>query len=168
MKDLTTPVRLPTLLALRAGRGSGVDIPNDEEETMMTRLEKAVSLAMVAALVTGLTWWRVVPVRGDDVTPHAKPAPPKPRIAVFRLSGDVTELPPDETFSFGAITGVSLRQLVERIKKAGDDPNVKAVVILHEGGSVGTGQVEELREALAKIRTAGKEVYAHADSLSMR
>jgi protease-4 len=99
---------------------------------------------------------------------EAKPAPPKPKIAVFRLTGDVTELSPEQTFSLGAVTGTTLRQLVERIKKAGDDPIVKAVVILHEGGSVGIAQVEELRKAMAHVRRAGKEVFANADSLSMR
>jgi protease-4 len=100
--------------------------------------------------------------------PEPKPAPPKPKIAVFRLAGDLTELPPDETFSFGAVGGISLRDLVERMKKAEDDANVKAVVFLHEGGSVGAGQAEELRDAMARLRAKGKEIYAHADSLSMR
>jgi protease-4 len=99
---------------------------------------------------------------------EAKPAPPKPKIAVFRLTGDVSELSPEQTFSLGAVTGTTLRQLVERIKKAGDDPIVKAVVILHEGGSVGIAQVEELRKAMAHVRRTGKEVFANADSLSMR
>jgi protease-4 len=151
---------------------------------MMTRSGKAVSLAMVAGLLAGPWGWRVVSVRGDEVSRQAKEsspkaakevppqaakeAPPKPKIAVFRLAGDVTELPPDETFSFGAIGGVSLRELVERMKKAEHDSAVKAVVILHDGGSIGNGQVEELRGAMAKVRAAGKEVYAHADSLTMR
>ena len=54
------------------------------------------------------------------------------------------------------------------MKKAEEDPNVKAVVFLHEGGSVGAGQAEEVRAAMARLRAAGKEIYAHADSLSTR
>ncbi len=147
---------------------------------MTMRRGKAFRLAMMAGLMGNLAAWPVVPVRGDEPavqakgTPAkgdkeaAKPAPPKPKIAVFRLAGDVSELPPDETFSFGAIGGTSLRELLDRIKKAGEDPIVKAVVFLHEGGSVGMAQAEELRQAMAKVRAAGKEIYAHADSLSMR
>jgi protease-4 len=108
------------------------------------------------------------PAAGKSVQPAATPAPPRPKIAVFRLAGDVTELPPDETFSFTAVGGTSLRDLVERMKKAEDDASVKAVVFLHEGGSVGAGQAEELRGAMAELRARGKEIYAHADSLSMR
>ena len=96
-----------------------------------------------------------------------KPAPPKPKIAVFRLAGDITELPADETFSLGGVSGTSLNDLVARMKKAGDDPDVKAVVILHEAGSIGAAQAEELRQAMAKVRAGGKPIYANADSLSM-
>jgi protease IV len=127
---------------------------------MRMGLARVVCLAMAAGLVAD--------ARGDDAKAQAKPEPPKPKIAVFRLAGDLTELPPDETFSFGAVGGTSLRELVERMKKAGKDETVKAVVFLHEGGSVGFGQAEELREAMAGLRAAGKEVFAHADSLSMR
>jgi protease-4 len=155
---------------------------------MFGRVAKAAGPALVAGLLAGAGLWRDMPARGDapvqQVTDgqaknaaaapakaakeDAKPAPPRPRIAVFRLTGDVTERAPDETFSFGSIAGVSLRQLLERIKKAAADPNVKAVVFLHEGGSVGTAQVEELRRAMAQVRNSGKEIYANADSLSMR
>src|SRR5215475_8053528 len=125
---------------------------------MRTGLAKVVSLAMAAGLLAHLALWGVSTARGDDTTaqakapaatksgqPDAKPAPPKPRIAVFRLAGDVTELPPDATFSFGSVTGTSLRDLVERMKKAEKDESVKAVVFLHESGSIGAGQAEELR-----------------------
>jgi protease IV len=145
---------------------------------MRTGLTRVVCLAMTAGLIAVLG---ATAARGGDEGsqakaattgkadhPEAKPAPPKPKIAVFRLAGNLTELPPDETFSFGAIGGTSLRELVERMKKAGEDATVKAVVFLHEGGSIGAGQAEELRAAMAGLRAKGKEIYAHADSLSMR
>ncbi len=145
---------------------------------MRTGWTRAVTLAAVGGLIVVLP---AVAARAGDRAgqaksptaarpdhPEAKPAPPKPKIAVFRLAGDVTELPPDETFSFGAVGGISLRDLVERMKKAEGDANLKAVVFLHEGGSVGAAQAEELRAAMARLRARGKEVYAHADSLTMR
>ena len=149
---------------------------------MRVGMAKVIGLAMAAGLLAHLAVWDASRARGDEPKsqakgaatakkvdhPEAKPEPPKPRIAVFRLAGDLTELPPDETFSFGAVTGVSLRDLLERMKKAEKDEHVKAVVFLHEGGSVGSGQAEELRAAMAKLRSAGKEVFAHADSLTMR
>ncbi len=131
---------------------------------MRMRMSRAVILAVAGLMV--LPWALVSsPAMGEE---PKKPEPPKPRIAVFRLAGDLSELPPDESFSLGAIGGTSLRDLIERMKKAEKDDAVKAVVFLHEVGSVGAAQAEELRAAMARLRNAGKEVYAHADSLNMR
>jgi protease IV len=91
----------------------------------------------------------------------------KATIAVFRLAGSVTEEPAEETIFAASSKAVSLKDLVARMKQAAEDDAVKAVVLIHEGGSVGSAQKEELRQAMAKLRTAGKEVYTHADSLSM-
>jgi protease-4 len=54
------------------------------------------------------------------------------------------------------------------MRKAADDPAVKAIVITAEGESIGLAQTEELRQTVARARAAGKDVYANADSLDMR
>jgi protease-4 len=89
-------------------------------------------------------------------------------IPVFRLSGTLKESPAEDTFPFGSPTSVSLKELLERLKKAKDTPEVKAVVLLPEAESVGRAQVEELRQAMKQLRDAGKDIYTHADGLSMR
>jgi protease-4 len=96
-----------------------------------------------------------------------KKAEPKPRIAVFRLKSSLKESPADDTFIFGT-PPVSLKDLVIRLKKAKDDAAVKSVVILYEGGSAGSAQIEELRQAMQGVRDAGKDIYTHTDSLSLR
>jgi protease-4 len=88
-------------------------------------------------------------------------------VAVFRLSGALTETPTDDGFPFAMEQTVSLKTLVQRMKKAAEDKDVKAVVLTVSDFSVGMAQVEELRQAIAGLRAAGKDVYAHADSLSM-
>lgn len=146
---------------------------------MNAKVHKATILFLWAAIVAGSTARGGIDGPGDqkkdsketpgaNEKPAAKPAAPKPRIPVFRLSGNITESPAEESFLFGGIGSVSLHDLVTRLKKAVSDPDVKAVVILHEGGSLGPAQAEELREAMARLRTGGKEIYAHADSLAMR
>ena len=99
----------------------------------------------------------------------AKPAEEKPKsvVAVFRLDGPISEVPPDDTFQMFGPVGTSLKELVARVAKAAQDPAVKAVVILPEMGLLGSGQVEELRAAMALVREHGKEVYVHADELMM-
>jgi protease-4 len=92
----------------------------------------------------------------------------KPRLAVFRLSGSISEAGTQELPILSGPGGVSLKDLVTRLKKAKDDPAVKAIVLLPEGGSIGPGQVEELRQVMGEIRTAGKDIFVHADGLSMR
>jgi protease-4 len=94
-----------------------------------------------------------------------KPEAPKAKIAVFRLAGRVQETPKEEIFSLGADTGVPLKDLVSRMDSAARDSAVKAVVILLEQPTVGSAQVEELRQAIARLRAAGKEVIAHADTI---
>jgi protease-4 len=109
----------------------------------------------------------VAAVRGDDAKPEKKADTAK-TIVVFRLKSTVKESGGEEAFSLSAAKPVTLRELVTRMKKAEKDDAVKAVVLLHEGGAIGSGQVEELRQAMANLRAAGKDIYAHADSVSMR
>jgi protease-4 len=91
----------------------------------------------------------------------------KPAVAVFTLTGVLAEQPMGEDFPFGSIGGTNLKDLVTRLNKAADDPQVKAIVLLLDSAEVGTAQKEELRQAIKKVREAGKEVYAHSDSLQM-
>jgi len=91
----------------------------------------------------------------------------KSEIAVFKLSGPVTERPVDDTFSFGMDKSVSLRDLVARMKEARDADEVKAVVIMMESASIGLAQIEELRQVMSQIRAADKGIYVHADGLSL-
>jgi protease-4 len=127
-------------------------------------MQRLFSALWVVALVPVLAG-PAARAESEQEVKKGKVAPPV--VAVFRIAGEITEAPPDDTFAFGAPTAVSLRDLVSRMKKAGDDAAVKAVVLLFEGGAVGTAQTEELRQVLAKLRSAGKEIYAHSDSLDM-
>jgi protease-4 len=91
----------------------------------------------------------------------------KPVVAVFRLNGPVTESPADESIPLFSPPGVARKDLVERLEKAAADENVKAVVVLADSAQVGSAQVEEIRQAMDKVRSAGKEVFVHADSMGM-
>jgi protease-4 len=102
---------------------------------------------------------------GSQPKPEAKPAP-KPKVAVFRLAGPVSEVPEEVVFAMGGAAPESLKSLVGRLNKAAKDPEVKAVVLLLDRAEFGTAQGEEIRQALARIRTAGKDVLAHADSVN--
>jgi protease IV len=102
-----------------------------------------------------------------ETTKDAKkePAPPKPKVAVFRLAGTIQETPKEEVFNFGGETGVPLEDLVNRLDKASKDSAVKAVVIVLDQAAIGSAQVQDLRQAISRLKEAGKEVIAHADTI---
>lgn len=89
-------------------------------------------------------------------------------IAVFSLDRPVTEAPAGEDLLFGSVGNETFKDLVTRMKKAGEDDQVKAVVLLPGESGLGYAQVEELRQVMAGLQKAGKPVHVHADSLSMR
>ena len=101
-----------------------------------------------------------------DEKDEKKAETPKPRVAVFRLSGTLNETPREEIFNLGGKTPTPLLTLVERLDKAAADEAVKAVVILIDQAHPGMAQVGELRRAMDRVREAGKDVYAHADTIS--
>ena len=87
---------------------------------------------MVVGVLAGTAPSGVGSIRADEVSKEAKEkeaqgkaskgdakAVAKPKIAVFRLAGAVSESPADETFSFGGLASVSLHDLVARIDEHG-------------------------------------------------
>jgi hypothetical protein len=120
-------------------------------------LRKGVRVLGLAGLV-GL-WTAVAapaPDKPADAPAQEKPAgetnakteaPAKPKVVVFRLNQTLTEKPGDDLSAIFGSGSVSLRDLVERMKRSADDAEVKAVVLLFDGGDMGYAQVEELRQA---------------------
>ena len=129
---------------------------------MVRRLSSALIMAVLAPVLVVQT------ARASSPDDKADSKKDSATIAVFRLHGTITESPQDEDFFFGSGRQLSLKDLVARLKKAAEDKNVRAVVFLAEGEAPGSAQIEEVRQAMAQIRSAGKEIYVHADSLSMR
>ncbi len=95
-----------------------------------------------------------------------EPQAPKPdTIAIIRLDRPITDKPMSDDPLFGTAAPEALRDLVQRFKKAADDPKVAAVVVLWGENGLGRGLAEELLQAFDKVK-ASKPIYAHADSLT--
>ncbi len=86
-------------------------------------------------------------------------------VAVFAFDGPVVEAPMSEDMLFAPRGMQPLKDLVSRLKKARDDKNVKAVVLLLDEVMLDLSQIEELRQVLDSIKASGKQVYAHVDSM---
>ena len=80
-------------------------------------------------------------------------------IAVFAFDGPIVEKPRGEELAlFSGIAPTSLKDLLERLTKAKDDKDVKAVVLLLDQVSLGMAQIEEVREALAAMHGGQRSV----------
>ena len=87
-----------------------------------------------------------------------------PKVAYFDLSDPVTEKPADFNFFSDDENGVTLRVLIDRLDKARQDGDVKAVLVRLEEGSLNLSQAMEVRDELSALRKTGKRVFAYADS----
>lgn len=86
-----------------------------------------------------------------------------PSIAVFQLSEEIREKPPEIMLGFDLETRETLYELIRRMDKAGKDRNVKAVVLTFDEPVMGWAQMQELRAALVKLRKANKDVYCYLE-----
>lgn len=126
------------------------------------------TIFFVVALTAGLIAVPTGPCAAAAARKEAKgKTSKKPIVAVFTLKGLISEKPVADDPLFAPGGSESLRALVVRMKKTCDDASVKAVVLLGSS-ALGTAQVEELRAVMDQIKAAGKPIYAHADSLTMR
>jgi protease-4 len=97
-----------------------------------------------------------------------KPAPKKAlKVAHIKLSGSMGEKAPTVDPLLGNL-GETFKDKLERIKKAGADKEVAALLLEVNGVSAGWGKLNELTEAVAAFRATGKKAYAHLESGSTK
>ena len=87
-------------------------------------------------------------------------------VAVFSLYDAISEAPQPDDPLMGSIGVESLKDLVARLNKAGEDRDVKAIAVMLGGNTMGMAQLEEVHTALVKIREQGKPIYMYADSMT--
>lgn len=103
---------------------------------------------------------------GQAGAADATSAPPV--VAHFHLSGMLRESPVADPFGFMATELTSLKDLVRRMDRASTDGKVKAVILTFGGMQFGLGQLQEVRQSIEHLKTAGKRVYVHAEDLDTR
>jgi protease-4 len=85
------------------------------------------------------------------------------KVAYFNLAKPVGEKPADFTL-FGDDGSLTLRTLVERLRTAQKDKNVKAVLMTFGAETqFNYSQAQEIRDTLASIVKSGKPCYVYAD-----
>lgn len=99
----------------------------------------------------------------EATAPEAEPAkkPTKVRLAHIAIKGELPESPGQMSL-FGDL-GIDLRKTIARLDKAASDDAV-AGIILEIRNPVARGKLNELAEAVARVRASGKKVYAQVES----
>jgi protease-4 len=83
------------------------------------------------------------------------------KVAFFDLSDGIAEKPADFSL-FANQDADTLHTTIDRLKRAGDDKNIRAVLIIIGDGHIGLAEAQELRDTLADIGKK-KKVYVYAD-----
>lgn len=91
---------------------------------------------------------------------------PQQKLAVISLS----DLGSNSGTTVGALLGLATEDRYVRflrfLERAAKDPELKGVVLKVEGSGIGLARADEVREAIVKLRAAGKKVFAYVLSAS--
>jgi len=84
-------------------------------------------------------------------------------LAHIRLHGDLSEAPTTEDPIFGS-AAENFQSKIDRILKAQRDASINGLFLHIDGLEIGWGKLNELRQAVARFRHAGKKAYAYLES----
>jgi protease-4 len=92
---------------------------------------------------------------------------PDNAVLVLELGGELDEAPPRDLLGQWQARGPALPSLLLLLDMAAADERVKAVLVHVRTLSVGYARIQELRDALSRVRSAGKTVVALVDETSL-
>src|SRR5262249_7076645 len=87
-----------------------------------------------------------------------------PKVAYIDLDHQVVEKPSDFSI-FGDPDFTTLRSIIDRLRQAKQDKDVRAVLItIGAESDLSFAQAQEIRDALADLGRAGKKTFVYADA----
>lgn len=98
---------------------------------------------------------------GEQTAAEVKPK--KVRLAHIAIKGDLPESPGQMTL-FGDL-GTDLRKTIARLDKAAEDDRIAGIIIEIRPAALARGKLNELSEAIHRVRDSGKKVYAQVESV---
>src|SRR5262245_48661804 len=119
---------------------------------------RALAVCRAVAILSSVAW----AAEGDQAAQKTK----KITLASIAVKSDYPEGAASEGL-FGEMKP-HLRELLERLDKAAKDEKISGVVLRLREPQIGLAKVNELRSAVARVRKAGKKVYADVHSASTR
>ncbi len=95
----------------------------------------------------------------------SRPSVSQNSVLVLSISGELPDHAPEQPLAraFGVSQPQSFTSLLTQIRKAKVDSRVGAVLLDISFPGIGWGKADELRDAIADLRTSGKPVYAYME-----
>ncbi len=99
-----------------------------------------------------------------------RPSVPDNSVLVLSISGDLPDYVPEQPLAkaFGINQQQSFSSLLTQLRKAKVDNRIQAVLLDINFPGIGWGKADELRDAIADLRTSGKPVYAYLEMATNR
>ncbi|MGH9943910.1 MAG: signal peptide peptidase SppA [Pyrinomonadaceae bacterium] len=115
-----------------------------------------LALLLVLGLFIGLVW-----LSSRDSEPEVKDN----SVLVLNLSGSLPDYAPEDPLAarFFGRDDRSLTSLLTQLRKAKNDKRVSAVMLDVGLTQIGWGKADEIRDAIADVRSSGKPVYAYME-----
>ena len=118
-----------------------------------------VVVLVIAVLGAGLVG------AGIFVSGMGKPSVPKKAILELDLERAIPEASPENPFAvFGGEKPFTLRDVVDGLEKAGDDPHVVGLVARLGAAPIGVAEIQEIRDAVKAFRAKKKFAVAYAET----
>lgn len=109
------------------------------------------TVVILAVLAIGIALWR------------SGPAIPPGSVVVVELSGQLAEAPPVDALSRFSARGPALPTLLLLLEMATADERISGVILHIRPLRVGYARIQELRDAISRVRSADKQVVAVLD-----
>lgn len=110
-------------------------------------------VSLLSGLITTIVMWTT----DEDV-------PDRTILEIDFTKGVVEYVPDDVSARMVVDSGTTSMELVEALEMAADDDRVRALVARIAPGGMGFGQIQEMRDAVARFRESGKPALAWADT----
>lgn len=102
---------------------------------------------------------------GILVSGMGKPSVPKKAILELDLERGIPETSSDNPFAaFGGERELTLRDVVDALEKAGDDPHVVGLVARLGAAPIGVAEIQEIRDAVKSFRVKKKFAVAYSET----
>lgn len=125
----------------------------------------------LALVVIGIIFAGMAGSLGRKLSSAEKPEIKPNSVLVIKLDNDVPELTNNvegKGFSLKQEKNYGLNEIIDGIKNAATDKNIKGIYLALEGSSLGQASTYRLRQELDNFKKSGKFIYAYAPQYSQK